>query len=568
MEIVDRNVILRYLHITLLSYSRICYYTPVKDLQKRIKIRFSRVAPNGVWMKLAEVPKNLDGFVMFYSYTFIFRFRTELRADSEFGLYYCEIPPMIETYDRRKYARLKFESRENKVVSIYNKSFNTRSQGILTDISAGGIGFCVVDPRHTPNPGDLVMTEIRLKNKDFQVIAEVIQVRNDHIGCAFLEKSIKFQLELNAIVKEEVDWRSELMLKNLKKREEWLKDFQSRQEPESKTKQALVKKLDHIVSLVEYFSGAFHSVANIVLSQHSLEYKESTVPGELIFLFFNVYFNSEPVFRGYFCTNDDVLYKLAQPVFDSDLAGRGINSFMVLEQLGKRLEAYSGRPGNSCSVFTLTGLKTLQANKRLHSELLQLPSIQVTFDSSLGPFFLSLTADNLEHSLNLCHHARTREFITMEKMDLIEPISYSTLKVFSEFLKLEIREKSVNIRDRLLPRFEVSVLLDIFFNDIDGKVILNLSKKLALRIYEILLDETATDFNNEVKDAIAEITNMITGNAKSEFENHGIYYKISTPVVLESREGVMIYARNMKFLSSVYWTSEGFFDLSFSFFKR
>jgi CheY-specific phosphatase CheX len=119
-----------------------------------------------------------------------------------------------------------------------------------------------------------------------------------------------------------------------------------------------------------------------------------------------------------------------------------------------------------------------------------------------------------------------------------------------------------------LPRFEISVLLDIFFKEFDGKVILNLSKKLALKIYEILLEEPVDEFNSEVKDAVAEITNMITGNAKSEFEKQGIYYKLATPIVLESREGVAIYAVNMKFLSSVYWTSEGFFDLNFSFFKK
>lgn len=551
-----------------MSYSRICYFIPAKDTKSRIKIRLTRVSPKGIWMRLGDLPKGVDGYVSFFSYTFIFRFRTELRATEEAGLYYCPVPPMIETHDRRKYARLRFESRENKVVPVLNKSFNTRSKAVLTDISAGGMGYYVVDERFAPSEGEMVITEIKLRKKSFQVVAQVIQVRGDQVGCAFLEKSIKFQLDLNGIIKEEIDWRSELMLRNLKKREEWLKSIQSKKEPESESKKALVKKLDFISPLVEYIIGAFQTVSGTVLSQETIEYKETTVPGQLIFLFFNVYFNNEPIFKGYFYAPEDSLYKLAPNIFEDGLAGRGINTTIVLEQLGKRFEGYSGRPGSGSSIFSLTGLKVLQSNKRLLSELLRVPCLRIPFQSSIGPFDLSLSTENIEHSLNLCHNARARQFITMEKMDLIEPISYSALNVFSEFLKLEIREKSVTTREKLLPRFEISVLLDIFFDDIEGKVILNLSKKLALKIYEILLHEKVEEFNNEVKDAIAEVTNMITGNAKSEFENHGIYYKISTPVVLESREGVMIYSRNMTFLSSVYWTSEGFFDLSFSFFKK
>jgi chemotaxis protein CheX len=568
MEIVSRQSILKYLNITLLSYSRICHFTPAKEPDKRIKCRFINISSRDIRLNLGDIPRGLDGHVVFYSYTFIFRFRTRLRAASEVGDYYCDIPKMIETFDRRKYARLKFESRENMVVSIRNKSLNSSIKGILTDISAGGLGFTVVHTAEAPKAGDLIVTDVSLKEKMFQVMAEVAQVRGDHVGCVFLEKSVKFQLELNAMVKQEIDWRSEHMLNNLRKREEMVKSFHKAKEKSDQAIRDISKKLTLLEPFIEHFINDFHIVTDIVLSQDTAEYRESTAPSDLHSLFLNSYFNSDLLFKVYFSGQRDILHRLAKPVFGDRLGGRGINASIVLEELGAKLSRHTGRPGESNHIFTYSGPKVVETNKRMLSDLLRLPSIRIGFTSSIGDFTMLLLAENLHDALNLCDKARAKEFITMEKMDLIEPISYATLNVFSELLKLDIREKSVTTRDRLVPRFEISVLLDIFFEKIDGKVILNLSKKLAFKIYELLLGEQVEEFDADVKDAIAEVTNMITGNAKSEFEKQGIYYKISTPVVLESREGVVIYAKNMRFLSSVYWSSEGFFDLSFSFFKK
>lgn len=568
MEIESRETILKYLHITLLSYSRICHFVSVKEPKIKIKSRFAAISSNQVRINLDNLPKGLDGFVVFYSYTFIFRFKTKLRPGLEQGVYLFDIPGKIETFDRRKYARLKFESRENKVVTVHNKSLNRSVKGILTDISAGGIGFSVVDVQYAPKVGELIMTDVNLKEKQFQVIAEVAQVREDQVGCVFLEKAVKFQLELNAIVKREIDWRSEHMLRNLRKREEMLKNLHKAKEESEKAKQDISKKLVSLQPLMEHFTADFQAVTGLVLTQTSMEYKESTAQADTHSLFFNVFFNTGLLFKGYFSSVQDTLHKLAKPVFGDSLAGRGINSTIVLEELGKKLTGHAGKPGESTHIFTYSQARVMETNKRMISDLLEQPCVKITFNCAVGEFTMMMLARDLEKALKLCETARTKEFITMEKMDLIEPVSYSALTVFSDFLKLDIREKSVTTRDQLLPRFEVSVLLDIFFEDIDGKVILNLSKKLAFKIYELLLGETTDEFNADVKDAIAEVTNMITGNAKSEFEKQGIYYKISTPVVLESRQGVVIYAKNMKFLSSVYWTSEGFFDLSFSFFKK
>jgi hypothetical protein len=124
----------------------------------------------------------------------------------------------------------------------------------------------------------------------------------------------------------------------------------------------------------------------------------------------------------------------------------GINPSIVLNQLGIKLKDYSSKSGEYKQIFNFNSIESLKSNKRTLSELLRHPCIRVQFDSSIGKFSLLLKTENLEEALDLCYKAREREFITMERLDLIEPISYSTIKVFSEFLKLDIREKSVTLQ--------------------------------------------------------------------------------------------------------------------------
>lgn len=571
MEITNPLSILKYLNITLYSYSRICYFTSLDEPNNKFKTRFLNVTSEGLMMQISGIPKNTEGYLVFYSYTFIFRFKAQLRMGLDEYTYFCAIPKKLETFDRRKFPRLKFESRENKVISIYNKAFDLKIKGILSDISVGGIGFSVIDMADAPKIDDIIVTNIDMPGKSFQAIAKVIQVREDFVGCIFLGDAKHFQNDLNTIVKDEIEWRSELMLQNLKKREEIIHAFNKKQEKTSSANLTIAEMIgskDVLYPLIEFIISSFHEATGIILSREKMEYKESTALSSLISLQFDINFFSDSLFSCFLFTQKEILYKLTGPLFGDKLSGMALNSNLITDQLGKKLKTYSDGLEEKKRIFQIANPLAQETNKRMISDLLRQPSIQVRFSSSIGNFHLVLMSPKLEESLALCANAKPREFITLEKMDLLEPISYSALRVFTEYLKLEIREKSVTSRDQLLPRFEISIILDIFFQECEGKVILNLSKKLALKIYELLLNEKAEDFNNEVKDAIAELTNMITGNAKSEFEKSGIYYKISTPVVLESREGVLIYARNMKFLSSVYWTSEGFFDLSFSFFKR
>ncbi|MCP4152436.1 MAG: PilZ domain-containing protein, partial [bacterium] len=194
MEFTDTKTILKYLNITLLSYSRLCYFIPGNEFKERVKARFMSISATEIKLSIDFAPKKNDGFLMFHSYTYMLRFKARLSSGDQPGTYSVSMPAKIETYDQRKYARLVFESKENKIITVYNKDLKHSIKAILSDISAGGMKFYVIDPNLIPKPGELVVADIQLMGKQIKSFARVVQVHDENVGCSFLDKSNQFQL--------------------------------------------------------------------------------------------------------------------------------------------------------------------------------------------------------------------------------------------------------------------------------------------------------------------------------------------------------------------------------------
>lgn len=65
-----------------------------------------------------------------------------------------------------------------------------------------------------------------------------------------------------------------------------------------------------------------------------------------------------------------------------------------------------------------------------------------------------------------------------------------------------------------------------------GCMIVSFDETSILAIVSRMLMENFTQLNDEVVDAVGELTNMIVGNAKREFEKQGIIFDMASPVVL------------------------------------
>lgn len=99
---------------------------------------------------------------------------------------------------------------------------------------------------------------------------------------------------------------------------------------------------------------------------------------------------------------------------------------------------------------------------------------------------------------------------------------------------------------------EMSAIIGFAGVTLSGAVIIHYSKGVAAAIMKNLFDTEMIDINDEVLDAMGEITNMICGKIKSEMCNMGEPdFNISVPTIVVG-ENYLTYIRGVKADSVVF----------------
>lgn len=81
---------------------------------------------------------------------------------------------------------------------------------------------------------------------------------------------------------------------------------------------------------------------------------------------------------------------------------------------------------------------------------------------------------------------------------------------------------------------DIGASIDIQSRLFQGALLISFEKSSYLKMYETMLGEVQTELNAENSEAIGEISNMILGNAKSEFTNYDI--SMTLPKALKAGE--------------------------------
>ena len=74
-----------------------------------------------------------------------------------------------------------------------------------------------------------------------------------------------------------------------------------------------------------------------------------------------------------------------------------------------------------------------------------------------------------------------------------------------------------------------------------GSLALSFSEKSILMIVSNMLGETYTEINDEVRDAVGEITNMISGVARKKLESQGYNILAAIPTVVSGKDHAILH---------------------------
>jgi chemotaxis protein CheX len=111
----------------------------------------------------------------------------------------------------------------------------------------------------------------------------------------------------------------------------------------------------------------------------------------------------------------------------------------------------------------------------------------------------------------------------------INPFLTAVQNVFNTMINVPFTLGKPTLKKDDVPSYEISSIIGLS-GGVSGCVVVSLSKEIALQLVSGLIGEEVTEVDNDCTDAIGEISNMIAGNAKSEFPTENT--SISVPSVV------------------------------------
>lgn len=90
-----------------------------------------------------------------------------------------------------------------------------------------------------------------------------------------------------------------------------------------------------------------------------------------------------------------------------------------------------------------------------------------------------------------------------------------------------------------------------------GVMSLTLDEAVILKIVNNMLAESYTSINDEIADAVGELTNMIAGQARQDLSKQGMILKSSTPMVIIGKGHQIDHISSSPILAIPFTTPEG-----------
>lgn len=130
--------------------------------------------------------------------------------------------------------------------------------------------------------------------------------------------------------------------------------------------------------------------------------------------------------------------------------------------------------------------------------------------------------------------------VIMESVAL--DITSSTKTLFETMIMLDLQPNDAFYEDEKHIKTDVIGMVS-FTGKYHGVIALFCSRKFALKVASAMLMTELTEFDNDVKDAVGEVTNMIAGNVKTKLVAQYGEMNLSIPIVIAG-EGLSITAVN------------------------
>jgi chemotaxis protein CheX len=123
------------------------------------------------------------------------------------------------------------------------------------------------------------------------------------------------------------------------------------------------------------------------------------------------------------------------------------------------------------------------------------------------------------------------------RMELIQPFINAADAVFAESLQAPTKILDLSMDENTYRRKGVAALIAIK-GDIEGRVILDLSPEVAMKVASHLAGEEVPSSEQVVRETVCELANMVIGNSVTLLNDQGFRFKVFPPEMHLNEEGL------------------------------
>jgi chemotaxis protein CheX len=122
------------------------------------------------------------------------------------------------------------------------------------------------------------------------------------------------------------------------------------------------------------------------------------------------------------------------------------------------------------------------------------------------------------------------------KVEFVNPFIVSLKNVISTMAQIDLESQKPAKKTDELARGDVSGIIGMIGPQIRGSMAITFDHDLAKSIMENMLGEEIETLDDEVRDMVGEMTNMICGGAKNSLSDQNYQFEMATPVIVSGKD--------------------------------
>jgi chemotaxis protein CheX len=147
---------------------------------------------------------------------------------------------------------------------------------------------------------------------------------------------------------------------------------------------------------------------------------------------------------------------------------------------------------------------------------------------------------------------------------LINPFITATLDVLSTMASIECKPGKAYVKQNNIAKGDVTGIIGLT-GTINGTIAVTFDEKSILQVVSTMFGEELTELDEEIIDAVGELTNMISGQAINDLVQIGINFDIAVPSVIYGKNHIVKHITKGPKIAVPFATDIGSFTIEISF---